>query len=397
MINTLRWVWFSLVLAALPAVAYADLADEVAACEPLEFSTCVALQQAAASRKAEVAALAARLAAADTSAAVTAKLALALALLDARDHSEALQTAALRLAGKPEVADVRAAQARLGDARATPVLLELAKPGNSPHAQLLAIGSLGILRAAQAVPVLLQLVQDDHLPQVQAEAARALGAIGDKSTEAVLLTIAGQPGAVVPVRAACLRALARQASAAGAALAALLADHPSPMLAGAAMDAMGAAWQPWMTPAVLAAAAMPGLRADAAQLAARHAIAEAAPLLLSAVQTGGAQPDELPALLECLGHLKPMGAAAILAARLPAAGKAEKILLLRTLPKLGDRTVVPELVPLLQDSDNQIVSNTVYALENLTGRNLGPDVLAWRKYAGLDTAPPPAVDAAPKP
>lgn len=381
----MKVVWLCLVatvgLVAVPARA--DLGDDIAACEPLEFSSCVALQKAAASRKPEIALLAKKLAATETPAAVIAKLALALALLDGREHTDALQAAAQRLAGKPEVADVRAAQARLGDPRATPVLLELAKPGNAPHAQLLAVGSLGLLRAHEALPVLLQLVVDDAQPQVQAEAARALASIADKAAAPVLLAVAGRPEAFVPARAEALHALARVGSTAAASLAVLLADHPSAALARAALDVLGAVWQPWMTPAVVAAAAMPGLRAEAARLAGAQGVAEVTPLLVQAVVSGSAQPDEIAALLEAIGVLKPTGVAAALVGRLSQAGKAEKILILHALPKLGDRTVVPDLVVFLQDADNQIVSNTVYALENITGRNLGPDVAAWRKFAGL--------------
>jgi len=371
------------VAAALPArTATADLADEVAACPTVVFADCPALQQAAASRGPEIAHLAKKIAAADTSAPARAKLALALALLDARAHVDALDAAARQLGSAPEAADVRAAQARLGDARAAAPLIEYLKRDDL-HARLLAAGGLGLLRAKAAVQPLVHLL-GEPTPQVQAEAARALGSIGDPAAEPALLSLAGQPKVALPARAAALAALGDLGSVRGAALAALLADHPTRIVATAALELLRRQWKPWMTPAAVAAVQVPGLRGACARLALEHGVAALAPHLMQVLRKGESEPDEIGVVLLAVARFKPAGAAAAMVERLKAAPKAERIELFRALPKVEDRTVVPDLVPWLQDADNQVVAHAVYALENLTGRHLGPDVAAWRAYAGLD-------------
>ncbi len=363
--------------------AAADLADDIAACPTVVFADCAALQQAAAARGPEVANLAKKLAAADTAAPARVKLALALALLDARDHSDALDAAARPLGAAPEAADVRAAQARLGDGRAAAPLVDLLKTSADPHAKLLAAGGLGLLRTKAAVERLTAMLRDPS-SQLQAEAARALGSIGDPAAELPLLALAGQPKVAAPARAAALAALGDLGSARGAALAALLADHPTKMVAVAALDVVRRQWKPWMTPAAVAAVQVPGLRGACARLALEHGVAALAPHLMQVLRKGESEPDEIGVVLLAVARFKPAGAAAAMVERLKAAKKPEKIELFRAIPKVEDRTVVPDLVPWLQDADNQVVAHAVYALENLTGRHLGPDVAAWRAYAGLD-------------
>jgi HEAT repeat protein len=131
-----------------------------------------------------------------------------------------------------------------------------------------------------------------------------------------------------------------------------------------------------------------------ARLASEQKLAELGPRLLELVRDGNLEPAERFYALQALAEFKPQGAAQMVVARLSQAPKEERMELLKALPGLGDRTVVPELVPLLGDADNQVVSHAVYALENLTGQRLGPDVQAWRKYAGLDPSGRKAPSAA---
>lgn len=373
-----------LTLAPQPALA-ADVADDIAACVRVDPQACPALQSAAASRKDAIGAIAKRLAAADTPAGHKAKLAQALASLDARDHLEALQTAAAAMTQGADRVDVRMAQARLGDERASPDL-QLALKSTDLRSRLLAAGGLGLLRSKDAVPALIAAVGDGSAGRLQAEACRALGSIGDAAALQAILDLAASPVAYPPARAEALRALARLGSPHAGVLAAMLADHASRDVANAAMTVLQARWQPWTTPAVLMALETPGRRAVAARLAADRIGAEAGPKLMAAVGGGDLDAEERVYVLDALAVIKPVGAAAALVKRLTKAARDEQIEILQLLPKLGDRTIVPDLVPYLGDADNQIVSHAVYALENLTNQRLGPDIKAWRKYAGLDAA-----------
>ncbi len=366
---------------------HADLGDEVAACEFADFQRCAALQTAAASRKAEIPALAAKLTAAATPAAAKAKLALGLAMLDAREHKDALDAAAKQLAGAAELADVRAAQARLGDPRAIPDLLQLVAAGQPLRNRLLAAGGLGVLHAKEGAELLIQALGDAKVPRMQAEGAKALALIGDPRAELPLANLAGTAGAFVPARTEALQALARLSAPRARTLALLLVAHPSAELGRAAVEVLRAHWVPWAEPAVLAALDLPGRRGAAARVAADRLLAAMGPKLLTLVANAGLEADELVFVLDAIGKLKPAGASQVLLQRLKSdAAVEEKIELLKTFPRIGDLTILAELVPYLSDAENRIVANTVYALENLSGQHLGPDVKAWRRYTGLDPA-----------
>lgn len=367
--------------------ARADLGDDVAACEFADFQRCAALQTAAASRKAEIPALATKLAAAATPPAAKARLALGLAMLDAREHKDALDAAAKQLAGTSELADVRAAQARLGDPRATPDLLLLVAAGQPLRSRLLAAGGLGVLHAKEAGDSLILALSDPKVPRMQAEAAKALAAIGDPRAELPLANLAGTPNAFVPARTEALRALSRLGPQRARTLALLLVAHPSTDLGRAAVEVLRSHWETWAEPAVLAALDLPGRRGEAARVAADRQLAALGPKLLTMLPNGDLAADELVFVLDAIGKLKTAGASQVLLKRLKSdAPVDEKIELLKTFPKLGDLTILAELVPYLGDAENRIVANTVYALENLSGQHLGPDIKAWRRYTGLDPA-----------
>lgn len=385
-----------LLLASAPA--HADIADDVAACEIADFQRCPALQKAAASRKTDLALLVARLTDAATPAQAKARLAMGLAMLDARDHKDALETAAQQLANAPELADIRAAQARLGDARAVADLVKMLSPQRELRQRLLAAGSLGVLRAKEAAEPLIAALGDAKVPRMQAEAARALTGLADARAEEPLANLAGHPGAFVPARAEALRALGALNSPKARSLALLMAGHPSADLGRAALEVLRAHWAPWAEPAVLASLDLPGHRGAAARIAADRQLSGLGAKLVALVSQGDLSGEELVFVLDAVGKLRPSGASKALLQRLKgAAPLEEKLELLKTFPKVGDLTILAELVPLLGDSDNRIVSNTVYALENLSGQRLGPDVKAWRQYTGLDPALKTAPVRAPLP
>lgn len=394
------WAAPALLAALLGSVgaAHADIADDVAACEVADFQRCAPLQRAAASRKTDVAVLVARLGDPATPAQAKARLAMALAMLDARDHKDALHAAATQLAGAPELADVRAAQARLGDARATPDLIAMLAPQRDLRQRLLAAGSLGVLRAKEAAEPLIAALGDAKVPRMQAEAARALTNIADPRAEEPLANLAGQPGAFVPARAEALRALSALNSPKARSLALLLAGHPSADLGRAALEVLRTHWAPWAEPAVSASLDLPGQRGAAARIAADRQLSGLGAKLVALIAQGDLSGEELVFVLDAVGKLRPAGASKVLLARLKGeAPRDEKIELLKTFPKLGDLTILAELVPLLGDADNRIVANTVYALENLSGQRLGPDLKAWRQYTGLEPAPKTAAPRAPLP
>lgn len=388
----------SLVAAVAPQAGHAagpaqpaDPTVDVLACEAIDFAACPALLKVAAARKPALATLATALRDPGATSAQRVKAAQALAVLDARDHLDAFESAAAALATDPVLIDVRAAQARLGDARAAAPLRVLLASGDL-RAKVLAAGSLGLLRDKAAVSTLTALLSDDLAPRLQAAAAHALGLIGDATATDALLAMAGRPKLYPPARAQALAALMALDAAGAVVLAAQLVDHPSRDVGRAALQVLAAAPTQWTEPAVLFALDTPGLRGEAAKVLTSMRLKAAGPLVLATAVRDDVTATERLWLLAALAELKPQGAGAVLVKRLKVAPPAEQVQILRALPDLGDRTVVPDLVPLLRSPDTTVVSNVVYALENLTGKNIGADEKAWRVHAGLD-APPPAADA----
>jgi HEAT repeat protein len=373
--------------AATAAGQQAPTARQILACASVDFA-CPALLQAAAARTEPCKQLAQMLGDPAIPNADKAKAALALSLLDARDQLDALHAAASGLQGQPEQADLLAAQARMGDVRAAGGLMALVGKTTDQRARLLAVGGLGLLHHKPAAAVLAELLKRDDEPRVQAEAARALGLLGESGVAAPLLAMAARPRVYPPSRVHALGALASLKVSAAVPLAVMLVDTADRDVGRAALQVLTAMPAPWVEPIVLFALEVPGLRGQAARAAVAIDCKACGARVASAVHNGDHEPGERAFALQALGQLKPQGAAAAVLARVAKAGADEQVQLLHALPIIEDKTVVPTLVELLASTKPELVSHVVFALENLTGQHLGPDVAAWRKYAGTADAKP---------
>lgn len=364
-----------------------QIAKDILACQGLAFGSCPALSQAMASRDAVAHELAGQLKGATPQRAGL--IALSLSLLDARTQVDALDAAAVALPDDPSTVDVRAAQARLGDVRAAPALLQQLNSTN-PRSQILAAGGLGILRHGPAVAPMRKLLLT-AAPRVQVAIAVALGMIGDASAEPELLALAGGPRTMAMVRAPALSALAALKSQAAVPLATMLVDAAPREVAKAALRVIAAAAAPWSDGAALVGLDQPGLRAEASEAIVALKMTSAGVHVLEAAVRDDIEPDERIALHKALGELKPSGAAVTLVRRLqklPLKDEPdEAVRILRLLPTLADKSVVPDLVPLLRLDSKSLVNYVVFALEKLTGQRFGADEKPWREYAGLDAKP----------
>ena len=385
---------------ALPAHAETldapQLAKDILACDNLGYGSCPALGTAMPIRDAVAKVAAGMLPPA--SAAEKAKIALLLSLLDARTEVDALEAAGVQLGSDPAAADVRAAQARLGDVRAAPALLALLASGEV-RAQLLATGGLGLLRHKPATAPLVALL-GKGAPRLQAAAAGALGQIGNVEAEPALFALAAGPRTLSLVRTQALEALAALHSATGVILATMLIDATPTDVARAALHILAAVPTEWTDAAVMAALDTPGARGEAAKALVAMKLTSAGLRVLDTAVLDDLAADERTALHAAVVAFHPTGAAAALVRRfgkLPlATAPDEAFRILRLLPQLADKTVVPDLVPFLRLDSKDLVNHVVRALESLTGEHYGSDEKPWREYAGLDR-PPPAPPAAKPP
>lgn len=375
----------------LPAVAIAGVAEDVIACKDLNLQACPALSAAAASRKGGVAALGQAVQDARRPGAERAKLAMALALLDAREQVPVLEVAAKTLQGDPAEVDLYAALARLGSSAAEAPLLQLLQDSKDLRVRSVAAAALGQLRAAAARPALLAAIGPDQPPRLQQAAAQALGRIANAADEAALLDLAGRPKLFPPARASALEALAAMGSSQAVALATLLIDSPHRDIGRAALLVLQRAGDPkcveWQVAAVAVALDTPGLRAEAARTASLRPHPDLQAELLRALVADGLDDGEFRALVSAVVERKPLGAASGLVQHLRRLATERQAIALQALAELKEPAVAKDLIPWLTASDAQVAGFALYALKTLTGKDFGRDQSAWRRELGLD---PPA-------
>lgn len=267
------------------------------------------------------------------------------------------------------------------------------KEGDKPEQrnQVLAAGGLGIVGSKTAAPALI-IALSSEWPRLQAAAAQALGMVGGESAIAPLMRIAGKGDVYAPTRTQALIALARLKAVDALPLATALVNAAAQKIGRAALAVIAASPVHWTVPVIAHGLRTPGLRAAAARAAIANPHKDLAPIALDAELADGLTPEEREGVLAAIGVLRPAGSANKLMARIEKADRRELIALMKTLPMLGDRTIVPKLVRYLPHAEPEVAKFVVYALENVTGKRLGLDVPGWYRYAGLDQDGVPSTD-----
>ena len=324
------------------------------------------------------------------------RAAVALAALGDATRASALHKAAAKAAANGDVqADLLAAAARLGDKGAADGLLALLAKG-SPRAKVVATGALGVLKAREAVPSLIAALKDDKQMRLQATAAQALGLIGDNRGIAPLLSLAGRPKVYAPARIQALDALTSFRARAAVPLATQLIDHPERDVGRAALRLLTAVPTRYVEPAIAFALKTPLLRGEASRTAVAMKASNLGPLILEAAVDPALPAAERTWALHALGVFPPTDTATRLLDRFKDAQEEERIALLKALPDIGDRSVIPRLINTLAQSQGEVANYVVYALENLSGKRFGADLRAWREFADeAGKAKAPALPAKP--
>ena len=381
-----------LVALVAPTSARAGSGAALLKCARLDQSVCPALKAALADPKAAAPELTAALHAAGTSATLRARAGVALGILLGKDAAPALLAAAQKQpSGSAARIELLGAAARAGATGAAPELMQILGDGDT-HARVIACGALAGLAHRPAAAKLTTLLLDAKNPRLQAAAANALAVVGDEASVPTLVALASAPDAFGPTRRAALLALAKLGPAAALTTAARLVDHPSRDIGRAALKVVAAAPARWTEPLVAFGLRTPGLRGEAALAAVQLKTLERA-VLVSALALD-LTASERTWLLHAVVQLKPLGAGMALMEVFGKLDDEARIDVLKALPALKDRTVIPALVRELERDRKPVANYVVYALENLSGERLGGSVAAWRKYAGLDKAPPSGAGSA---
>lgn len=289
---------------------------------------------------------------------------------------------------KPGFIDLLVGEARLGCAKAVKPLLDaLGGPGDE-RTKVLAAGALGLLGDVKALPALIAGLRDRSV-RLQRACALAIGMVqtdkpGDTGAGPALIGLLGEAAVYPPARAAALRSLARLKVAAAVPIATQLVSDDKMTVARAALELLAAIPAAWAAPAIAYGLDKEGLRAAAARAAATSKNPDLTAKLLQMARGDVVQGDERTAVLNALAVIKPDGAAGVLVSRLPRAGQQERQQLLQIVARMGDRTVVPDLVRYLPQAQPEVAKFVIYALEKLTGKRLGTNADAWFQHAGLE-------------
>ena len=285
--------------------------------------------------------------------------------------------------------DLLMAAARLRCNAAVVPLKALLSADGKQRELVLAAGALGVLGVSGSGAVLLPHLQSKW-PRMQAAAAQALGVVGDSSAVAPLMRLAGSPTVYTPARLHALDSLARLKAVDALGLAVTMVQTTPRKVGSAALDVIAASPVSWTRPVIALGLKTEGLRVAACRAAIASPHAELADIAKDQALLDTMPAPERIAILRAVGELRPIGAAPSLLIRLEKGDQNELIALMKALPKLGDRTVVPKLVRYLPHAEPEVAKFVVYALENVTGEKLGLDVQAWQRFAGIDPDGTPA-------
>lgn len=303
----------------------------------------------------------------------------------AKQCEELVAVAQKRAESKAHI-DLLMAGARLLCKEVSAPLIKRLKAATSQREAVLAAGALGVLGAKDSTATLIPHLESKW-PRMQAAAAQALGTVGDPSAIRPLMKLAGRPSTYTPARLQALRALARLKAVDALPLAMALIESTPRTIGIAALSIIEASPLPWTRPVIAQALRIEGLRGAAARAAMASPHDELGVLCRDAAALETLAESERLAVLLAVGALRPSGAAAVLMTRLEKAKPAELIAIMKVLPKLGDRTVIPGLVNYLPHAEPEVAKFVVYALENVTGKRIGLDIPAWRSLAGLEPDP----------
>jgi HEAT repeat protein len=383
--RTDRWLSSLVGLSLLiSSTSLAGPVEDILRCTTIDRSVCAALESALQQSDKSASSLTTWLRANRNGDAIQVERAgIALSILGGKNHGPLLvEVANARKSNNDLHVQLLAAAARVEENSAVGPLID-ALGMTSVRNRIIAVGALGLLHEKSAVAKLVNTLADSKQPRLQAAAAQALGMIGDESAIPALLNLAGAKSVYVPARVKALDALTELKSSRAVITASMLIDHPTREIGRAALRLLVEKPAPFLEPVIAFALQTPMLRGQAARATITAKLTRLGPALIAAAIDPSLDPSERSWVLQAIGAMSPPGASPALLKHFVSADKAYQIEILKTLPDIGDRTVIPILIGHLPHSDHEVDNYVVYALENLSGKRLGNDIEAWREHAGL--------------
>ena len=245
--------------------------------------------------------------------------------------------------------------------------------------RVLATTALGLTRNAAAVTPLMRLLTDSH-PKVQANAARSLGAIGNERATMALATMLADPVTRAPVRHAVAESLGRLGDPKAVAILLQATGETEPQIRKAAIVSLGQLKDPRAVRVLALLTRDAELREVAIRALGQIAHVDGLASLLRIAKEPGADPITVKQAFWALGEIKSESTVAALKPYLAAKDTQMVKLACDALGRVRLPSATQALIDTLHHADRDTREMAAWALQQLTGVNLGTDVGRWEEW-----------------
>ncbi len=245
--------------------------------------------------------------------------------------------------------------------------------------RILATTALGLTRQAAAVTPLMRLLSDTH-PKVQANAARSLGAIGSPRATIALASMLADPVTRIPVRLAITESLGRLGDPNGVPILLQATGESEATIRQAAVVALGQLKDVRAVSALALLTREPTLRESAIRALGQIGHVDGLPSLLRITKEPGADPITVKQAFWALGEIKSEASVAALKPYLSAKDTLMVKMACDALGRIRLPSATQALIDTLHHPDADTRDMAAWALQQLTGVNLGSDITRWEEW-----------------
>jgi HEAT repeat protein len=217
-------------------------------------------------------------------------------------------------------------------------------------------------------------------PKVRSAAARALGAMRDRRATLPIGTILADPTNRWPVRVAACEALARMGDPDGMAMLLMATSDPELQVKTAAIRALGQLGDPVAVPLLSLLMRDQAIAMVSIEALGRIGHIDALPALLRGITERKLPRETLQAAFLAVGALRSASAATALKPILADPDPEIATWAADALGRIADESSSEALVEALKREEKEVKEMAAWALQEISGKNLGLDVERWEAW-----------------
>lgn len=245
--------------------------------------------------------------------------------------------------------------------------------------RLIATAALGATKAPGAVVPLIRLLENFH-PKVRVAAIRALAAVGDPRALSPIAVMIADPVTRTPVRIAAVEALGRLKLPGGVAILLQAAGDPDDAVRLKAIRSLGQVGDGRATGLLSLLVREPKLQLTSIVALGSIGDSAALPVLLRLIKAESTSREVLEKAFWALGSIKGDSTASALRGFLEATDTQLISWTCDALGRVGSETSIQPLIDTLNNKDEEVKKMAAWALQKITGVNLGTDLARWEKW-----------------